>query len=82
MNPCFKVRHIVPQYLRLLEVPSIARCKPQAVVPVDSLQRLMDEHIPRLTDRRVELTLGHGDQDGLYQSAAGNARWKKSQRPA
>ena len=57
MNPCFKIRHIVPQHLRLLEVPSIAGVKPEPVMPVDCLQRLMDEHIPRLTDRRVELTL-------------------------
>jgi len=57
MNPCFKIRHIVPQHLRLLEVPSIAGVKPKPVMPVDCLQRLMDEHIPRLTDRRVELTL-------------------------
>ena len=42
----------------------------------------MDEHIPRLTDWRVELTLGHDDLGGLYQSAAGNARWKKSQLTA
>ena len=82
MNPGFKLRHIVPQHLCLLEMPSITGVEPQAVMPVDCLQRLMDEHIPRLTDRRVELTLGHSDQDGLYQSAAGNARWKKSQRPA
>jgi hypothetical protein len=74
MDPCLEARHIVTQHLRLLKVPSITGVEPQAIVPVDCLQRLMDEHIPRLTDWRVELTLGHGDQDGLYQSGEANAR--------
>ena len=61
MNPCLQSGDILPQNLRLLKVPSVTRADPQHVVPIDGLQRLMDEHIPRLTDWRVELTLGHGD---------------------
>jgi len=73
MDPCLQPSHIVTQYLRLLEVPLITGVNPLRIVPIDSLQRLMDHHVPRLSDWRVELTLGHGDQGGLYQSAAGSA---------
>jgi len=74
MDPCLQASHIVTQHLRLLQVPILAGVKPQPIMPIDSLQRLMDQHIPRLTDWRVEFTLGHGDQGGLYQSGEGNAR--------
>lgn len=61
MDPCLQASHIITQHLRLLQMPAIARVKPQPIVAINSLQRLMDQHVPRLSDWRVELTLGHDD---------------------
>jgi len=79
MDPGLQASHIITQHLRLLQMPIFARIEPEPIVAINSLQRLVNQDVPRLSDWRVELTLGHGDLGGLYQSGAGSARWNISQ---
>jgi hypothetical protein len=57
VNPRFQLSYVPPQILSFGSVPAIASGAIQMLMPIYRIKALLDERIPRLTDRRIPFTL-------------------------
>jgi len=57
MNPRFQLSYVPPQILSFSRVPAVTRGAVQMLVTIYRIKALLDERIPRLTDRRIPFTL-------------------------
>jgi len=58
-NPIFKVSQIAAEFVRLIEVPGVARLQMESRMIVNRFQNLMDWRVPALSHRIVPLAWHH-----------------------
>ena len=57
VNPRFQLADVPPQILSFSRVPAVTRGAVQMLMAIYRVKALLDQRIPRLTDRRIPFTL-------------------------